>query len=1174
MKPKILKIEGLNSFQQQQIINFEKLMKRGIFGIFGFTGSGKSTILDAVILALYGSIPRSSKNFINSNMQTASISFEFELNNNSETKIYTVERIYKRNETGGCNCKAARLYEKNSTGKINIIAEGAKSVDKQAEMLIGLKSDDFTRTVVLPQGKFSEFLTLPPKEKNNMLERILHLEQYGNTLQLKLKSKRDKFNNQLQIINSKISTYGNLTPELLASENLKYENLLSDLDNLNHQKLKLQQDFDENKQVWELQTEKNEYLQKQQSLLKDKEDIEIKKNRLELAKKADIVYPYIKALEETEKKLNSIDLDSYTTEIKNITAQLELVQKEYDKAKNIKDTEYELLLKKEANLKQALDISNKVVELQNERNDLLEQYKDYTLQYTNSKQEKSNILKDIDDNKLTLENILKDKQKINVDSEYQEKVEKGYTLETKYNDLKVKLDLVNNKIKKYDNLIDVNTENLSSVQTKLNNIQTNISNLETELKELNKINYNSDTLLDLQNKYNHTKIEYENTKLYEQDKEKLETSLKGLEQSKQKLNETYEQHTQKLKNLDITIKELKSQLNALETLNKASILAEALQNNKPCPVCGSLNHPNPAKKIENDMLSIVNNKIESNQTEYSNLQELLNNIITKISLVDKAYTDTDSKILELNQLLENKNSDKLKIELDKLNNEFNELKQKIDEHTTLKQSLDNNLKELIDEKNKLNIEKTRIIESQTKDIQTKTELELESSDLTVQQQSIYTQLNNYKAELNIDNFEHQIKIIKSNRKQYSELEKSEIEARELLDSLEKQKLSIIEQILQVKNEISKIVELGKEKAKTIEDYKLNIKKLSENNNPEEYIIEVQDRIDKIFNDEKNLNKELNDIKSKKQELDNIYMNLKNQKQTFLELKLVQLQDLQKILSENNFSSLEQAKDSIIQKSEQTNIDKVVNQYLEDYKLLDDNIQRLNKKLNNRALNSEDWENINTNLKNITIKLEQANKETAVMSERVFQMKQHLNELKALNKSKNQFVHKLDLINELILLTKGNNFIKFVSKRQMKYITKEATNYLKKITKDRYAIEIDDENDFIIRDDFAGGARRKPETLSGGEIFITSLSLALALSSQIQLKNKAPLQFFFLDEGFGSLDMNLLDTVIDALEKLHSENMNLGIISHVEELKNRIPVKLIVTPAEQDLEGSKVKLDIN
>ncbi|UOK58774.1 hypothetical protein MGI18_06665 [Bacillus sp. OVS6] len=104
-------------------------------------------------------------------------------------------------------------------------------------------------------------------------------------------------------------------------------------------------------------------------------------------------------------------------------------------------------------------------------------------------------------------------------------------------------------------------------------------------------------------------------------------------------------------------------------------------------------------------------------------------------------------------------------------------------------------------------------------------------------------------------------------------------------------------------------------------------------------------------------------------------------------------------------------------------------------------------------------------------------------------------------------------------------------------------------------------------------RRPVSSLSGGETFLTSLALALSLSSQIQLRGEYPLQFFFLDEGFGTLDGELLETVISALEKLQSDNLAVGVISHVQELRARLPRKLIVMPAEPTGNGTSVLLEV-
>jgi exonuclease SbcC len=156
--------------------------------------------------------------------------------------------------------------------------------------------------------------------------------------------------------------------------------------------------------------------------------------------------------------------------------------------------------------------------------------------------------------------------------------------------------------------------------------------------------------------------------------------------------------------------------------------------------------------------------------------------------------------------------------------------------------------------------------------------------------------------------------------------------------------------------------------------------------------------------------------------------------------------------------------------------------------------------------------------------------------------------------------------------RGNSFIDFVAEERLRYIAREASEILGVLTKYKYALELDPDIGFIIRDNANGGVHRMVTSLSGGETFITSLSLALALSKQIQLKGQSPLEFFFLDEGFGTLDRNLLDIVIDSLQRLSTTDRVIGLISHVPELKNRIARRLIVEPPTADGMGSRISIE--
>ena len=112
-------------------------------------------------------------------------------------------------------------------------------------------------------------------------------------------------------------------------------------------------------------------------------------------------------------------------------------------------------------------------------------------------------------------------------------------------------------------------------------------------------------------------------------------------------------------------------------------------------------------------------------------------------------------------------------------------------------------------------------------------------------------------------------------------------------------------------------------------------------------------------------------------------------------------------------------------------------------------------------------------------------------------------------------------------------------------------------------------DLDVKDHY-NGTERSVNSLSGGESFIASLSLALGLSDEIQSNaGGIKLDSMFVDEGFGTLDEEVLSKAIDALGGLTEGNRTVGIISHVAELKSRIDNQIVVTKEKSG--GSKIKI---
>src|SRR6476469_5034233 len=145
MIPVSLSIKGLYSYQQEQKIEFNKLLEGQLFGIFGAVGSGKSSILEA-------------------------ISFAF-LNNDENEYWFTVRG--KRNTK---NIENVNTLERKAYKKVNNDWHPLESAS--AEHIIGLSYDNFRRTIIIPQGKFQEFLQLGDRDRTNMLKEIFQLNKY------------------------------------------------------------------------------------------------------------------------------------------------------------------------------------------------------------------------------------------------------------------------------------------------------------------------------------------------------------------------------------------------------------------------------------------------------------------------------------------------------------------------------------------------------------------------------------------------------------------------------------------------------------------------------------------------------------------------------------------------------------------------------------------------------------------------------------------------------------------------------------------------------------------------------------------------------------------------------------------------------------------------------------
>ena len=179
MRPLRLVFSGLNSYREEQSIDFTTLTQDGLFGIFGVTGAGKSTILDAMTLALFGDVvraPNHTQGIINSRETKCHVSFTFELS----THIYCVERSYqrKKGDAFSVQFKRGRFVVDNTS----VLAEKNEEITRAAKDLLHMNGERFCQTVILPQGKFDRFLRMAPGDRSKMFEELFDLGRYGKSL--------------------------------------------------------------------------------------------------------------------------------------------------------------------------------------------------------------------------------------------------------------------------------------------------------------------------------------------------------------------------------------------------------------------------------------------------------------------------------------------------------------------------------------------------------------------------------------------------------------------------------------------------------------------------------------------------------------------------------------------------------------------------------------------------------------------------------------------------------------------------------------------------------------------------------------------------------------------------------------------------------------------------------
>lgn len=275
------------------------------------------------------------------------------------------------------------------------------------------------------------------------------------------------------------------------------------------------------------------------------------------------------------------------------------------------------------------------------------------------------------------------------------------------------------------------------------------------------------------------------------------------------------------------------------------------------------------------------------------------------------------------------------------------------------------------------------------------------------------------------------------------------------------------------------------------------------------------------------------------------------------------------LTEQNLPNKEKVSEILNKQWEIEAVKKQIEEFTIVYKTLENQIAELEQKLENVSFNTEEFQQYEQQFSILKTELEQATENVTKTNTEVQRLTKAYKEKQELQTALNQLQKRAENLRTLTNLFKGAGFVQYVSSVYLKQLCENANIRFHRMTKNQLSLQINENNDFEIVDYLNEGRARSVKTLSGGQSFQVSLSLALALAESVQVHSKAEKNFFFIDEGFGTQDAEAVNTVFETLHHLHKENRIVGIISHVEELKERMPVSLSVIKNEET--GSQISI---
>lgn len=1019
MIPQRLYIEGFYSYLSGQEIDFTRLVSARLFGIFGATGSGKSSILEAITFALYGECERLDKrnrsyNMMNLGAKKMYLEFDF-LHDDS---LYRFSASAQRNSKQYEKIPSiTRLAYKFQHGNWTPIPE------TNAATILGLSYDNFRRTIIIPQGKFQEFIGIGTSERTQMLSDLFGLSKY------------DLFDRAVATLNgckTEIAAQEAMLSQIAGAKPDAIEQLSNELievtDKLSLRKVELESattSYNEAQKIVEIVQRLSNSRKALSDLQKENETFHIREQALMKYERLRDAF-----------QLSIVELDDTTNQAQQLTQKIqgkEAQQKELTKQfvqieKAYKETEH-LFENRDAFIREAEEWEL-IGELKSLENKLIRQDEE-TESLRHLSQEDENQAVSLKRQLEKEERELAEKKSQAPDMEFQTGIENWYVKYREYQQEK-------------------NHQEKELVQV--------VSNIESKKNEKDRIL----TTLKSTSTYNHLTVK----------------ELVPLVQS------NVQQYQEIRSQLDDELRQLELKL-------KLEDLAGNLEEGHPCPLCGAIHHPQALVRSD------IDQQYQSKRQEFETCELLLSGYEKALPLLELLARQAE----ELGKELKHKKA------------EQESLEEKIQLHRTLFiwQDFDPDKEEMY-----LNWKK----EAQAR------QKEIETLDKEV--------------------------IVL--RKRITDLESGLGEHRKRLEDtvLLSRELS---STLRVKKAQLKLLTFDETRSQSDTYIQSKVQTLRQEFN------RVTERYRELALERTSLTAKLETLKGEIRAESNLFIDLEK-KSALLKQKTDSL------LQTHDIQSIEEVRETLRNQSDVNTERIAIQNFKQQLAVQEKEVESYAIQLPENPPNQEQVEEKKKVRDLLTKEIEELGQNTGAIRNRLDHLHNQLRQKQELENKLQILYDKRDNLSTLGNLFKGSGFVNYVATVFLENLCALANQRFLKLSRNSLSLTLDEENNFLVCDRLHEGRLRSIKTLSGGQTFQAALCLALALADQIQLQHKAPQQFFFLDEGFGSQDKEALQEIFHTLRSLGNEKRIVGLISHVEEMQEEIDTHLLIY--RDPVQGSTVR----